>query len=77
MHNLLNIKNYIYSKGIMSSVCPKTNSLKGTHKGKRFKIFFRKSKTSRSPKAPLQMVLEIDGKLHYPKNNHVLAAILK
>jgi hypothetical protein len=77
MRDILNIKNYIYSKGILSSVCPKTGGLKGVYKGKSFKIYFKKSHIARNSKTTFQMVLELDGKTFYPKNNHVLAAMLK
>jgi len=75
MEQLKNIKNYIYSKGILSSIDPATMCLNGYQKGKPFKIHIVRDhkNTKRKP----QIVLEYGGKRYYPKNNIVLGGILK
>jgi hypothetical protein len=77
MEGLKNIKNYIYSKGIMSTINPATKTLTGIWKGKAFKIYYNKKNYNAGRKIRPQVVLDYGGKLYYPKNNIVLGSILK
>ncbi len=77
MEGLKNIKNYIYGKGIMSTINPATKTLTGVCKGKPFKIYYNKKNYSPGRKTRPQVVLDYGGKLYYPKSNIVLGSILK
>ena len=78
MKELLTIKNYIYGKGIMSKLYQNPYCLMGSHKGKAFKIYFKKTKTDfRSKKKPIpQLILEIAGKTLTVKHHRNIPAMI-
>lgn len=76
METLQTVKNYIYGKGILSSINNSQGSIEGIRKGGKFKIYFsKKGGPGKAMKA--QMVLEYKGKKLYPKNNIALGGMLK
>ncbi len=77
MKLLNNIKNYIYGKGIMSQVFVNPECLKGTHKGKPFKIFIKKSFVLKGKKKPPQIVVEYSGKNLTAKHTRDIPNLLK
>ena len=77
MKELLNIKNVIYSKAILSKLSENPLCLLGNHKGARFKIYLSKNRNSRNKKDILQIVVEKNGKLFYPKHAREIVNILK
>ena len=78
MKELLTIKNYIYGKGIMSKLYQNPFCLMGTHKGKAFKIYFKKTKTDfRSKKRPVsQLFIDIEGKSQMVKHSRNIPAMI-
>jgi len=77
MKELLNIKNYIYSKAILSKLHENPICLKGIHKGNRFKISIKKKRIGRTKKIIPEIILEKEGKLFYPKHSRDIVRILK
>ena len=77
MRELLNIKNIIYGKAIMSKLSENPLCLIGVHKGNRFKIYMSKAKNIKQKKALTQIVVEKNGKLFYPKHKREIVNILK
>ena len=77
METLQTIKNYIYGKGILSSINNAQRCIEGVRKGQKFKIYFMKSSPANRRGGKLQMVLEYKGKKFYPKNNIALGGMLK
>ena len=71
MKELTKIKNYIYGKGIISSLT--ANSIIGNYKGKRFKIFFSKKQTIKNK--PL-LNIEINNQLHQAKDSREIVRLL-
>ena len=77
MKELLKIKNYIYSKAILSKVSENPPCLVGIHKGIRFKIYLKPTKAPRQKKAIIQIIVEKNGKNFYPKHTREIINILK
>ncbi len=78
MKELLTIKNYIYGKGILSKLYENPFCLIGTHKGKAFKIYFKKTKTEyKSKKKSIpQLALEIAGKTLTVKHHRNIPSMI-
>ncbi len=78
MKELLTIKNYIYGKGILSKLYENPFCLIGTHKGKAFKIYFKKTKTEyKSKKKSIpQLTLEIAGKTLTVKHHRNIPSMI-
>ena len=77
MKELLSIKNYIYSKAILSKISENPLCLLGIHKGSRFKIYLSKNKNPKSRNAKAQIVVDKNGKLFYPSHSREIVKILK
>lgn len=77
METLQTIKNYIYGKGILSSINNSQRCIEGLRKGQKFKIYFMKSPGANKRGGKVQMVLEYKGKKLFPKNNIALGGMLK
>ena len=70
MKELSKIKNYIYSKGIMSNL--NYNSLNGLYKTKKFTIYFSKTIIKGKP----QVLININGKISSLKDSNEIVRLL-
>ena len=71
MKELGKIKNYIYGKGIVSSLT--VNSIIGNYNGKRFKIFYSKKRTIKNKPT---LNIEINNQLHQAKDSREIVRLL-